>query len=112
MARSRAEAALGGGKDLIELDVAPALIQRAQRPVHHGDRNIAVAGAELVALRAAAALRKHVELGEEHVAFRYRELLALGIAVPAALNVERRRLMQLVGRIPGAEIDLVMHQSA
>src|SRR6516164_9497466 len=65
MARSRVEACLRAGDHLGELDVAPALLARTQRPIDHGDRDIAVRGIELVAFAAAAAFGEHFELGQE-----------------------------------------------
>src|SRR5712691_6662058 len=90
---------------------AAVLLDRAQRRVDDRDRDIAVAGAELARLAAAAALREQVELGAEHVALRHRQRLALGVAVLAALDIERGTAMQLVRRVPGAEVDLVVHQA-
>src|SRR5262245_54893925 len=87
------------------------LLDRAQGGVDHRHRDVAVASAELVRPAAAAALREHVELGAEHVALRDRQLLALAIAVLAALDVEGRGHVQLARRVPGAEIDLVMHEA-
>src|SRR3954465_1720129 len=64
-----------------------------------------------VALAAAAARREQVELGAEHVALRHFQLFALAVTVLAALDIKRRALVQLLGRVPGAEIDLVVHQA-
>src|SRR5262245_60938760 len=100
-----------GRDDIRNADAAAIVLDRAQRRVDHRKRDIAVVGAELVRLAAAAALREQVELGAEHVALRHLELLALGVAVLAALDVERRALVQTLRRVPGAEIDLVVHQS-
>src|SRR6266508_1047818 len=87
------------------------LLDRAQRGVDHRHRDIAVPGAELVRSAGAAALREHVELGAEHVALGDGQLLAPAIAVLAALDIERRGLVQLFRRIPGAEVDLVVHEA-
>src|SRR5712691_12431709 len=73
---------------------AAVLLDRAQRRVDDRDRDIAVAGAELARLAAAAALREEVELGAEHVALRHRQRLALAVAVLAALDIERGAAMQ------------------
>src|SRR5262245_17173857 len=75
-------------------DAAAVLLDRPQRRVDHRERHIAVVGAELVALTALAALREQVELGAEHVALGDFQLLALGVAVLAALDIERRALVQ------------------
>src|SRR5262245_30256012 len=96
--------------DVGQADRAAMLIDRAQRRVDDGQRDIAAVGAQLVALAALAALREQVELGAKHVALRNFQLLALGVAVLAALDIERRALVQFLRCIPGAEVDLVMHQ--
>src|SRR5215471_3614120 len=62
MTRSRAKARLRARHHVGELDVAAALLERAQRPVDHGDRHIAVRRSELVAFAAAAAFGEHFEL--------------------------------------------------
>src|SRR5712691_5539183 len=99
-----------GIDDVGEADGVAILLDRAQGRVHHRERDIAVVGAELVALAAAAALREQVELGAEHVALRNFQLFPLGVAVLAALDIKRRVSVQLLRRVPGAEIDLVVHQ--
>src|SRR5689334_2261800 len=86
-------------------------LDRAQCRVDRGDRHVAVVCRKLVRLAGAAALREHVELGAEHVAFRHLQLLALRVAVLAALDIEHRFLVQLRRRVPCAEVDLVMHQA-
>src|SRR5437667_3418087 len=86
------------------------LLDGTQRRIDHRHRDIAVVRGKLVRLAGAAALGKHLELGAEHVAFRDRELLAPGVAVLAALDVKRGRLVQLGRGIPGAEVDLEMHE--
>src|SRR5262245_61221086 len=90
---------------------APMLIERTQRRVDHRNRDITVACGQFVGPAGAAAFRKHLKLGAEHVALGHGKLLALGITILAALNVEGRALMDFGWRIPGAEIDLVMHES-
>ena len=64
---------------------------------------------QLIRLSGQAALGEHFQLGAEHVALRKLERLALGPAVLAALDVKDGCRVQQVRRIPGAEIDLVMH---
>src|SRR2546425_1448482 len=66
------------------------LLDRAQGGIDYRHRDIAVPGAELVRSAGTAAVGEHLELGAEHVAFRDRQRLALGVAVLAALDVERR----------------------
>src|SRR5262245_1348578 len=83
-----------------ETDSAAVLPDRAQRGVDHRERDVAVVGAELVTLAALAALREQVELGAEHVALRDLQLLALGVAVLAALDIESGTLVQLLGGVP------------
>ena len=56
--------------------------------------------AQLVTLAAATTRGEQVELGPEHVALRHFQLFPLGIAVLAALDIERRALVQLLRRCP------------
>src|SRR5690349_3121853 len=86
-------------------------VDRPERRVDHGNGDVAIMRSQLVRLSARAALREHLELGSEHVAFGQRDRLALRPAVLATLYIERGRLVQEVRRIPGAEVDLVMHQA-
>src|SRR5215831_16575542 len=55
----------------------PIALDRAQRRVHHRDRDIAVARVEQVRAAADAAFGEYLQLGAEHVALRHLELLAL-----------------------------------
>src|SRR3954468_17192145 len=82
-------------------------LEGAQRRVHGRERDVAVPRGQLARPSGAAALGEHLELGPEHVALRNGQHLALGVAVLAALDVERRALVQKMRRVPGAEIDLV-----
>src|SRR5690242_1254463 len=88
----------------------PVALDRVQRRVDHRDRDVAVARIEQVGATADAALGKHLQLGAEHVALRHLQFLAPTVAVLAALDIERRGQVELVGRVPGAEVDLVVHQ--
>src|SRR6478609_93444 len=92
-------------------NAATVFLDRAQCGVDHGKRDIAIVGAQLVTLAAATTRGEQIELGPEHVALRHSQLFPLGIAVLAALDIERRALVQLLRRVPGAEIDLVVHQA-
>src|SRR6185503_18215814 len=75
------------------------------------DGDVVIMRGQLVRFAASAASREHFQLGAEHVAFRQRDVLALGPAILAALDVERGSLVQQVRGVPGAEVDLVMHQA-
>ena len=107
---------------------APATLARASaitsamatvRPSCSIERNAAYTTAtatlplcrELVRFSRAAALREHVELGAEHVAFRHPDLLAFPITLRPALDVESGGLVQLRRRVPGRKVDLVMHEA-
>ena len=62
-----------------------------------GDRDNAVMRGQSVRLAGAAALGEQLQFGTEHVAFRNLQDLALGVAVLAALDIQRRVWCSLHG---------------
>jgi hypothetical protein len=85
-------------------------LDRPQCRVHHGDRDVAVVRGELARRAGRAAPGEHLQLGAEHVALGEGDRLPLRPAILAALDVEDRIQVEAVRRIPGAEVDLVMHE--
>src|SRR3954469_11105248 len=95
---------------ICDADCLALTFDRSQCGVDDGDGHVAVTCRELVRFSAAAAFREQIELDAKHVALRHRELFPFGVAVLAALDEERRSLMQFGWSVPGPEIDLVVHQ--
>src|SRR2546429_143387 len=91
---------------------APAVVfERAKRGIHNGDGKISVVRAELTGLSGSTTLRKHFELLAKHVTFGNFQFFALRVAVLASLNIQRGSLVELIGRVPGLEVDFVVQQT-
>src|SRR6185437_1784987 len=90
--------------------IAAVVLNRAQGGIDHGHGDIAVIRAEFAGFAAAAAFREHLQLGAEHVTRRHLQLLALAIAIFSTLDVKGGGKVQHIGRVPSAEINLVVHE--